>query len=222
MNETVFLRARSPEQKQQRREEILAAAASVLAAGGVEGVTLRNVAEVAGVVKSNLYRYFESREEILARLLVRDMEETAEALDRDLAALAGSDDLAGTARLIARAFADRPRLCVLTSVLAVVLEANISEATLIDVKTGMASAAARLVAAAGAACPSLGQANWVAAGNLIFTIVAGSWPLANPAPHVRAVADRPEFAAFRKDFSADLEVAIRAILMGLAAEARSA
>ncbi len=222
MNEATFLRARSPEQKEQRREEILAAAAAVLAAEGVNGVTLRTVAEAAGVVKSNLYRYFESREEILARLLVRDMEEAADALERDLAPLAGADDLAGTARLIARAFADRPRLCVLTSILAVVLEANISEETLIDVKTGLMDAAIRLIAAAGAACPSLGQANWIAAGNLIFSLVAGSWPLANPAPHVRAVMDRDEFAAFAKDFAADLEFAIRAILRGLAEEARSA
>jgi AcrR family transcriptional regulator len=216
MSDAKFLRARSPEQKRQRREEILAAAAAVLAAEGVEGISLRAVAEAAGVVKSNLYRYFESREEILAQLLVRDMAEMAEALERDLAPLAGSDDVAATARLIASAFVDRPRLCLLTSVLAVVLEANMSEAALVSVKTDLMQVAERVIGAAAAACPKLGRENWFAAGNLIFTLVAGAWPLANPAPQVRAVMERPEFADFAKDFGRDLEFAIRALLRGLA------
>ncbi len=52
MNEATFLRARSPEQKEQRREEILAAAAAVLAAEGVNGVTLAWIAQAFGLAIS--------------------------------------------------------------------------------------------------------------------------------------------------------------------------
>ncbi|HEU0222902.1 MAG TPA: helix-turn-helix domain-containing protein, partial [Paracoccaceae bacterium] len=75
MADNPFQRARSPEQKAHRRRAILEAAAALLAEGGIEATTLAAIAERAGLVKSNLYRYFESREEILMWLFVEDLGE---------------------------------------------------------------------------------------------------------------------------------------------------
>ncbi len=64
-----FRRARSPARKALRRAALLRAAAELVDADGPEGVSLAAIAARAGGAKSNVYRYFESREEILARKL---------------------------------------------------------------------------------------------------------------------------------------------------------
>ena len=68
----VFQRARSPEQKAQRRAAILDAAARLGAANGVRKVSLGDIAKSVGLTKSNVLRYFETREEVYLRLLLRE------------------------------------------------------------------------------------------------------------------------------------------------------
>jgi len=73
VEQELFQRARSPERKQLRRMAILQAASDVLARDGIEATSLNAIARQAGMVKSNIYRYFESREEILLRLMLLDL-----------------------------------------------------------------------------------------------------------------------------------------------------
>jgi AcrR family transcriptional regulator len=67
-----FQRARRPEQKQRRREEILAAARELALLGGVRSVSLAGIAARAGIDKSALLRYFETREQIFLELTARE------------------------------------------------------------------------------------------------------------------------------------------------------
>jgi len=221
-----FKRARRPAQKAQRRQAVLEAAITLLEESGLENagleaVNLAAIARRAGVVKSNLYRYFESREEILVRLLVTDMEEMCAGLERNPPSRVGEGrgDLARIAQDLAAAFAARPRLCLLTSALASTLERNISEETLFELKRDIMAAGVRLVNALHAAAPTLGPNGAMAAGHAIFALVAGLWPMANPAPQVAAVMARPELAAFENfhgHFQDSLESAIHALLIGYA------
>ena len=66
---TVFQRARSEEQREARRQAILAAAAAMLAEMPVAEVSLNELSRRAGLAKSNVLRYFESREAVLLELL---------------------------------------------------------------------------------------------------------------------------------------------------------
>jgi AcrR family transcriptional regulator len=211
-----FQRARQPAQKAQRRQAVLDAAAALLEEGGLEAVNLAAIAARAGVVKSNLYRYFESREEILVRLLVADMEEMCAGLERNPAARAGvgRDDLALIANNLATEFAARPRLCLLTSVLASTLERNISEDTLYELKGDIMAVAVRMVNALHAAAPALGVEACTVAGHTIFALVAGLWPMANPAPPVQAAMERLQLEAYCGHFARDLEAGIHALLAG--------
>jgi AcrR family transcriptional regulator len=63
-----FARARRPEQKQQRREAILEAARRLAVEHGVNHVSLGGVAAEVGLAKSNVVRYFGTREEIYLEL----------------------------------------------------------------------------------------------------------------------------------------------------------
>ena len=98
-----FQRARKPEEIETRRRALLAAAAELFDAEGPLGAGLNAIAARAGFTKSNVYRYFESREQVLLALFLAEMDEMVPALCADLAA-APEDDVRlepGQARFIA-------------------------------------------------------------------------------------------------------------------------
>lgn len=65
-----FRRARSPEHKAQRQQQILDAARRLGLAKGVRHVSLGDLGGAVGLTKSNVLRYFETRETIYLQLSV--------------------------------------------------------------------------------------------------------------------------------------------------------
>ncbi|MEO0680606.1 MAG: TetR family transcriptional regulator [Pseudomonadota bacterium] len=210
-----FQRARSPEAKAERRRALLSAAGALLDEGGHEAVTLAAIAERAGVVKSGVYRYFESREEILMRLMAAGLQDMAQEIEAALPRLDGSDDVEAIAALTACAFAARPRMCELAGVLATVLERNVGDETLLEIKREMMAAAQRIAIAGARAVPSVSLDGWALACRLVFSLVGGHWPLSHPPDGVAQVLARPEFEPIRKDFEADIRLGFAALLRGL-------
>src|SRR3984885_6003485 len=128
---TTFQRARSEEQREVRRRAILDAAAAMLAEMPVAQVTLNELSRRVGLAKSNVLRYFESREAVLLELLDSAWQEWLAALEADLGAgvappppPARRGDLLAAA--LAASLARRPVLCDLLSAQAAVLERNVS------------------------------------------------------------------------------------------------
>lgn len=199
-SECRFIRARQPEQKEQRRSQILHAAAELLAEEGFEKVSLNGIARRAGVAKSNIYRYFESREDIYLQLLKDDWQEWLEVLEAALAPLAGSDDVDQVTTLIGKRIADSPRMCQLMSVLASVLEDNISEALLYRFKLDSVQMGMRLVQQIHTALPGIQQQHLLPAVQSIIALIAGLWPLTNPNERVAKVMEKPELSAFKLEF----------------------
>ena len=64
-----FQRARTEEQREHRRRVLLETAAAMLAEMPVATLSLNELSRRAGLAKSNVLRYFESREAILLELL---------------------------------------------------------------------------------------------------------------------------------------------------------
>ena len=81
----MFQRARSEEQREARRQAILGAAAAMLAEMPVAEVTLNELSRRAGLAKSNVLRYFESREAVLLELLDSAWQDWLAQLDAELA-----------------------------------------------------------------------------------------------------------------------------------------
>src|SRR5689334_25239296 len=69
-----FQRARKPEEQRLRRDAILAAASELFDLEGPQGTGLNAIAARAGFTKSNVYRYFESREDVLMSLFLVELE----------------------------------------------------------------------------------------------------------------------------------------------------
>ena len=217
MTTATFQRARKPEEINIRREAILAAAADLFDREGPEGAGLNAIAVKAGFTKSNVYRYFESREAVLLSLFVDDFIGFLDALESALRGVT-SGDLKAVSKVAAAAFLDRPRLGRLMSILTSVLEHNVSAEALVDLKRAMLGLTQRLAAALAAALPSLSFADCAWAGTTIGTYVAGMWPSVFPNPIVAEVMARPEFAVLKRVPERDLERTILTLLTGLAAQ----
>jgi len=63
-----------------RRSEILAAAQTCFARSGFHQTSMQEICAEAGMSPGNLYRYFRSKEEIIAGIAERDRAETAQSL----------------------------------------------------------------------------------------------------------------------------------------------
>ncbi|GAA3114098.1 hypothetical protein GCM10020001_036600 [Nonomuraea salmonea] len=128
MTRAAFRRARRPEHKQQRREAILAAARELARTSGVRNVSLGAVADAVGLAKSNIVRYFGTREEIYLELLAEEWRSWADAV-----AAALHDEPAGQAEGVRRVvgvltgtLVERPLFCDLMSHSSNSLEHNVS------------------------------------------------------------------------------------------------
>jgi len=212
MNQPAFIRARTPEAKAERRAAILAAASALLAQGGLAGTTLSAIATEAGVTKSNIYRYFESREEILMRLLTEDLRHTSKALTHTLTKPLPLPDVAAT---LAGGLAANPRLCLLISITASTLERNISTNTLRDIKRDMIASLERTAKALHTALPKIPLAQAENAVHILFTLTIGLWPHSTPGPALTALYEEPEFSRFKQDFRQSLTLSTEVMLKGL-------
>lgn len=216
MTAATFQRARKPEQITARREAILAAAAELFDAEGPAGTGLNAIAAKAGFTKSNVYRYFESREAVLLSLFLDDFSALVEEFEARLPEVTPGD-LEGVAAVSAAAFVNRPRLCVLMSILASVLERNVSEAAIVTLKTEMLTLARRAGLALAKALPQFPPQDCIWVTGVVGTFVAGLWPIANPSPLVERVVSRPEFADLKPSAERDLERMMLTLLRGLRA-----
>jgi AcrR family transcriptional regulator len=85
----VTTRARREREKRERRRSILQAARETFFENGFHHATVDSVAERAEVSKGTVYLYFESKEALLAHLLLEGLEDLVAELDRACGAATG-------------------------------------------------------------------------------------------------------------------------------------
>lgn len=218
-----FQRARQPEQKAQRKRQILAAARQLLADHGMDQLSLSELARRVGLAKSNVYRYFESREAVLLEVLDRDWQGWIEELEAQVNELDRSQSAVERGRLlatyIATSAANRPRLCALLSVLSSVLEQNLSEDTVRAFKLDALERSFKVVSAMQRALPELDLNQRVDLLNAAFALLTGHWLACQPSDVVAKVLEDPRLVVFKRDFRSDLERSLQLCVRGLLAEA---
>jgi len=215
---TTFQRARTEEQRDARRRAILDAAAAMLDEMPVADVTLNELSRRVGLAKSNVLRYFDSREGVLLELLDVFLEdwlaEVTDALDDDVERRSASQQAERLASVLASTLAERRTLCDLVGAQGAVLEHNIS----VDVLVRHKRIALVSLATAGDLLrrhlPGVGED----AERLLFHIVvmAGALaPYSSPPAGVRAAYElEPALAVLHLDLQDSLQLAIRTLLLG--------
>jgi AcrR family transcriptional regulator len=219
--ETTFQRARSDEQRAIRREAILDTVAAMLEEMPVADVSLNELSRRVGLAKSNVLRYFDSREAVLLELLDSLTHEWLEHLTEEIPAAVSAragferraEQLAG---VFSRSLAERPVLCDLLSAQAAVLEHNVSVDAVASFKRrGIANANA-LVRLVNDALSELteDQAWRLVLGAVLMT--SALWSHATPPQAVLdAYEQDPELRAMRLEFAATLEDYFLTLAIGL-------
>jgi len=213
-----FTRARRPEEIAQRREEIVLAAAALLDQQPLDAISLNAIAREAGIAKSAVYRYFESREAIFLKILEGDWRRWVADARSALTPLAGSNDVEAVAKALTSTTLEYPRMCWLVSALASVLEHNLSEDAILAFKQESLQLGLQLVANLHAALPAIDAARLADFLQPAFALIAGLWPLSHPSEPVARVMTRPEFAPFQPNFAVHFERTLCMTLKGLMQE----
>ncbi|MFF4974242.1 TetR family transcriptional regulator [Streptomyces sp. NPDC001083] len=217
---TTFQRARSEEQREIRRQAILDTAAAMLDEMSVGEVSLNELSRRVGLAKSNVLRYFESREAILLELL----DSAWKRLMGDLPGLlaAGVRPEHGVrqrgdafATVFTRSLAERRVLCDLLSAQVGVLEHNVSAVVAARYKRAAIGNVDALAALARQYLPELGEGARLFSAQA-FMMAGAVWTHARPSPGMLAAYDAdPSLAALRMDFAATLQEMVATLLAGI-------
>ncbi|WP_215542773.1 TetR/AcrR family transcriptional regulator [Amycolatopsis sp. CA-230715] len=219
---TSFKRARSEEQRVERRRKILDTADAMLAEMPVSQLSLNELSRRVCLAKSNVLRYFESREAVLLELLDRATREwliaitTAleDGVDAEKPLRERGDQVAA---VMADSLAAHPRLCDLVSAQASVLEHNVSPAAVAKYKHALTDQFSQFATVLLRHVPELGEdaMRFVAMGGMVAGTI---WTHARPSAAVLAAYEAdPELAAWRIDFVSTLRETLSVLLTGFLA-----
>ncbi|RTL65675.1 MAG: TetR/AcrR family transcriptional regulator [Pseudonocardiaceae bacterium] len=209
-----FQRARSAEQREERRRSILDAASAMLTEMPVAAVTLNELARRVGLAKSNVLRYFDSREAVLLELLHAAFTEWVDALREEEPAGDRGEWLAET---LATSLRDRPVLCDLLASQAAVLEHNVSVEVAATFKRTALGDVAALAEVARAAVPELSDDALALAAAVVMS--AGAiWSHTCPSEAMQAAyAADPALAALALPLGDTLQTLFATLVAGLIA-----
>jgi AcrR family transcriptional regulator len=211
-----YQRARTPERKEERREAILEAARALALERSVREVSLGDIARRVGLAKSNVLRYFETREEVYLRLVLREWE--GWNLDATGRLRSASSTPRAVAVALAGSLAARPLLCDLMSQMSATLERNVSAPVAREFKARTITLVDRLGVVIAERVPGLSPADGRETVAAACVIVAGLWPMANPPAHVSAMfADDPALVHAHVEFEPRLVRLLTALIAGFTA-----
>ncbi|MBQ6643135.1 MAG: TetR/AcrR family transcriptional regulator [Saccharopolyspora sp.] len=220
-----FQRARSEQQRNERRRQILATAAAMLTEMPVAKISLNELSRRVGLAKSNVLRYFESREDVLLELLDAEMQDWIAELERSLEPAEGAqrqreDRLAA---VLTESLARRPVLCDLNSAHAAVLEHNVSTDVALRHKRETKRALEEQARLIRGYLPELGAHDATRLVAMIALLAASAWPLCRPSEAMLAAyAADPALAELRMNFTDMLRRSLAVTISGLLARAEDA
>jgi AcrR family transcriptional regulator len=215
-----FQRARNDEQREIRRRAILDTTEAMLDEMPVADVTLNELSRRVGLAKSNVLRYFESREAVLLELLDDFMGRWLDDLADELSAgieVGAAQEVRATqlADILSRSLANRAVLCDLFGAQGGVLEHNVSVEV---VKRHKRSSLAKLDTMSellSSYVPELGEgAQLFCLISLISTGALASY-VPPPPSLLAAYAEEPELGVLNLDLREALRVAFTSSLLGV-------
>jgi AcrR family transcriptional regulator len=216
-----FQRARSEEQREVRRRAILSTAAAMLAEMPVAALSLNELSRRVGLAKSNVLRYFETREAVLLELLDQAWREWLDALADELVpdpAAPVAERVERVAEVLSRTLVARPMLCELGSASGAVLERNVSAAVAVRFKRATLADTDALGRAVHTVLPELTDLAGVRFAMTTVLVAGALWAHSRPSPTMLAVYDAdPALAVLRPDFGATLRELLATLLSGLIA-----
>jgi AcrR family transcriptional regulator len=206
----------------ERRMAIMTSAREMLAEKNLADISLRELSDRVGLAKSNVLRYFDSREAIFLEVLDEEFQAWLAALDARLgkprARKPGYAVEVRVATTMAATLVQAELLCELLASMAVVLERNISGEFARDFKaraTANTAAVAQLVASH---LPWLPGEFTLFFAEAALMLTAGMYPFSVPTEPVRVAMAEMGLPEPRERFSDGLRTGLVTWLIGAATE----
>jgi len=210
-----WIRATQPEQKKSREATILAAARKLFAAGDYENAGLNAIAREAGFTKSNVYRYFKTREDIFLRIFEEAAEDWAAGLAASLRKLRVRSSAATVANAWAKESSKHPLFHSLAALVDVSLAKNSSEEELkkfhlrsLKFYQGVLTELARIY-------PDISMQNIGELTLHFYYMAAGLWTGSRPGKTMQKVLKDPALADMVIHFEPSLKFGISNLIKGI-------
>nr|WP_225951946.1 TetR family transcriptional regulator [Mycobacterium sp. OAS707] len=200
----------------------MTSAREMLAEKAVADISLRELSDRIGLAKSNVLRYFDSREAIFLEILDEEfagwLADLEAGLGRPRARKPNYANEIRVATMIADSLEGRQSLCELVASMAVVLERNISYDFARDFKARATARIAELAQLVATHLPWLPRdfADFFAEGAL--TLLAGMYPFSVPTEPVRAAIAELGITEPEQRFRDGLRIGLSTWLIGAAAQ----
>ena len=206
-----------------RRDAILDTARAMLSEKSVSDISLRELSERVGLAKSNVLRYFDSREAIFLEVLDEEcrawLAELESRLGRPRPRKAGYVNEVRLGTTLAESLSERRLLCELISAMASVLERNISLEGARDFKARAIANIGELARLVARHLPWLPDEFAAAFAEGALVLAAGMYPFSEPIEPVRTAMVEMCLPDPRQRFADGLREALVTWLVGLTVRA---
>lgn len=207
-------RARADADKESRRRDLLRAAAAAFVGRSYASVTVAEIARGAGLAKGTVYLYFETKEELFLQLVLDQLGDWLDEVERELTAETALLSAEALARLLARTLVRREQLTRLLAILHAVLEQNIPAAVARAFKRELLVRTSRAGALLERRFLDFEPGDGARFLLHLHAATIGLHQMAHPSPEIAALLAGPELSPLRIDFPQALQAHTAALLRG--------
>lgn len=210
-------RARTDEKKSERKEAIYKAAFALFKKNGYDNVSFNSIASEAGFTKSNMYRYFSSRDEIFLNVFAELFEKWFEDCSKRLKKLKQDDVIKHFAKTWVKSLMSHPQFLDLTPMLFVSLEKNSSFEQLLEFKKLSKNLLYKISIEISRIYPDIQGEKAFKFLTLSFAATSNYWAAASQNETLKKIYQQDEFKELEPNFEEDLTTSIEIIIHGIKA-----
>jgi len=210
-------RARTDEKKNERKEAIYQAAFTLFKKKGYDKVSFNGIAVEAGFTKSNMYRYFSSKDDIFLNVFADLFKKWVEEYSKQLKTLKQDIEIKTFAYTWLNSLLSQPKLLDLMPILFVSLERNSSFEQLLEFKRLAMNLLYSITLDISRIYPDIAGEKAFKFLTLSYAATANYWAATMQSEALKKIYQLDEFKALKPDFEKDLTTSIEIIIQGLKA-----
>lgn len=210
-------RARTNEKKNERKAAIYQAAFTLFKKNGYDKVSFNGIALEAGFTKSNMYRYFTSKEEIFLNVFAELFEAWFDDCIKQLQRLEQGEQVKQFANTYVQSLISHPQFLDLTPILFTSLEKNSSFEQLLEFKRLAMNLLYRITIEISRIYPEIQGEQAFQFLTLSYAAMANFWAANSQSDALKQIYQLEEFATLTPNFEHDLTTSIEIIIHGLRA-----
>ncbi len=208
-------RARTDENKNERKKAIYRAAFTLFKNNGYDKVSFNAIAVESGFTKSNMYRYFSSKDEIFLNVFADLFKQWAGDFSQQLSTLKQEVEPKAFADIWLNTMLSQPKLLDLMPILFTSLERNSSFEQLVEFKRLSINLLYPLSLDISRIYPDIEGENAFKLLNLSYAATTNAWTANSQSDALKQLYQLDEFQALKPDFKTDLTTSIEIIIQGL-------